>query len=323
MTRALVTGGAGFIGSHIARTLLQRGVGVRVFDNLSSGKEANLAPVREDVEFVHGDVRDLPAVRRAMAGVDQVFHEAAIPSVPLSVADPVATQEVNVNGTVHVLVAARDAGVRRVVLASSCAVYGGTALLPCREDDPPQPLSPYAVHKVSAELLCRVFNELFPLETVCLRYFNVYGPGQDGNGDYAAVVPRFLRALLTAEQPVVYGDGEQTRDFVYVEDVARANLLAADAAAVSGAIINIGSGLQTSLNAMLTAMSQMLQCTVAVVHREPRRGDILHSFADIARARGLLGYEPHFTLLDGLQRTARALDERHGQDLANAALPRT
>lgn len=304
--RYLVTGGAGFIGSHIAATLLQRGDRVRVFDNLSTGREANIAALQtfgNQVEIVRGDLRDLAAVRAAVAGVEVIFHQAALASVPRSLADPVASLETNVNGTQHILLAARDAGVRRVVMASSSAVYGNAPEQPKREDMTPEPLSPYAVHKLASEQLAGIFTKIFGLETVALRYFNVFGPRQDPTSEYAAVIPLFLTALLEGRRPVVFGDGEQTRDFVYIENIAQANLLAAEAPMAYGQVMNIGGGKRVSLNQLLAIAGGMLGIEVHADYREPRPGDVRDSMADISRARQLIGYEPRIDFREGLART--------------------
>lgn len=299
----LVTGGAGFIGSHIAATLLEAGARVRILDNFSSGRRKNLAALSGQVEVIEGDLRDPAVVRTAMQGVTMVFHEAAAASVPQSMKDPATTLEVNVTGTHQVLLAARDAGVRRVVFASSCAVYGNPEILPVREDMLPAPLSPYAAHKLIGEDLCRVFTHAYGLETVALRYFNVYGPRQDPASDYAAVIPRFLAALLHGEAPMVYGDGEQTRDFIYVEDIVRANLLAATSPDAAGGIFNIGSGQRVSLNGLLRLINGLLGTSSIVPHREPERaGDVHDSLASIERAQQVLHYAPRISLRDGLAR---------------------
>ncbi len=305
--RYLVTGGAGFIGSHIAQTLLEQGQEVRVFDDFSSGRESNLAVLKGRAEVVRGDVRDLAAVRAAVAGVEVVFHQAAVASVAQSVADPLGSLEVNVTGTQHVLLAARDAGARRVVYASSSAIYGDAPVLPKEERMSPDPLSPYALHKLTGEYLCRLFTRLYGLETVALRYFNVFGPRQNPNSDYAAVIPRFLTALLAGQRPVVFGDGEQTRDFVYIADVVRANLLAAAASQAVGETINIGSGEQHSLHDLLDVAGELLEVAVQPEYREARAGDVRDSLASIERAKSLLGYMPAVGFRKGLALTLEAL----------------
>lgn len=303
----LVTGGAGFIGSHLTEALLKRGAAVRIFDNFATGKESNIAHLAGQVEVVQGDLRDLAAVRAAVEGVEVVFHQAALASVPRSVADPLTTLECNVNGTQHVLLAARDAKVRRVVYASSSSVYGNTLTLPKRETMPTTPMSPYALHKATGEQLCRLFTQLYGLETVALRYFNVFGPRQDPTSHYAAVIPRFLRALLNGQRPVVFGDGEQTRDFTYISNVVQANLLAAEAPEAVGQAMNIGCGKQISLNELLRLAKSLSGTTIEADYQEPRAGDVHDSLADIQLAQQLLGYRPEAQFADGLVRTLEAL----------------
>ncbi|HEU4781875.1 MAG TPA: SDR family oxidoreductase [Ktedonobacterales bacterium] len=305
--RSLVTGGAGFIGSHIAQALLERGELVRIFDNLSTGRASNLDALHGEVEVVRADLRDAEAVRAAMKDVDVVFHQAAMASVPESLADPATTLDVNVGGTQNVLLAARDHGVRRVIFASSCALYGERPELPSHEALLPNPLSPYAVHKLTGEGLCSVFTRAFGLETVALRYFNVFGPRQDPASDYAAAIPKLTMALARGGNPVVFGDGEQTRDFVYVENVARANLLAADATEAVGQVINIGSGESISINEMLRVAADVLGAPLHPEYRDPRAGDVRHSRADISRARAVLGYKPSIEFREGLARTIESL----------------
>lgn len=302
----LVTGGAGFIGSHLAARLAMRGEAVRIFDNFSTGSETNVAAAGDQVEVMRGDLRDEAAVRRAMNGVSVVFHQAADPSVPRSLDDPRTCYEINVLGTLNVLLAARDAGVRRVVFASSCAVYGDSPVLPKSEQLPPEPASPYAASKLAGEELCAVFTRSWGLETVALRYFNVYGPRQDPQSAYAPVIPRFLQALLRGERPVIYGDGGQTRDFVYVGDVVQANLLAAEAPGVAGRVFNIAAGRSVSLYQLLLLMADLLGVPPKAEHLPPRSGDIRHSAADIRAARQALGYEPMVRLEEGLASTIAA-----------------
>ncbi|MGZ3601731.1 MAG: SDR family oxidoreductase [Ktedonobacterales bacterium] len=305
--RYLVTGGAGFIGSHLAQALVERGAFVCILDNFATGQEANLRDLDGRVEIIRGDLRDLQTVRAAVAGVDVVFHEAALASVPRSIADPITSLETNVIGTQHVLLAARDAGVRRVVYAGSSSVYGDALVLPKQEDMCPHPLSPYALQKLTGEQLCGVFTRIYRLETVVLRYFNVFGPRQDPTSEYAAVIPRFLTALLQRQRPVVFGDGEQTRDFTYVANVVRANVLAADSPDAAGQVLNIGCGERISLNDVLRIAQSLLDVSIEPEYREPRPGDVRDSLADITRARHLLGYEPSITVRDGLARTLEAL----------------
>ena len=306
--RYVITGGAGFIGSHIAEALMARGESVRIFDNLSTGKEANIAHLSGDtVEFVNGDLRDADAVRAAIAGAEVVFHQGALASVPRSIAEPVASLETNINGTLNVLLAARESGVRRVVYASSSSVYGDTPTLPKHEAMPTLPMSPYAVQKLSAEQLCGVFTRIYGLETVALRYFNVFGPRQDPKSEYAAVIPRFITAMLTGQRPIVFGDGEQTRDFTYIGNVVQANLLAADAPEASGFAMNIGYGERVSLNDVLDMAGDLLGTPANADYQAPRAGDVRDSLADISRARQLLGYDPRTSFREGLARTIDAM----------------
>jgi UDP-glucose 4-epimerase len=312
--RYLVTGGAGFIGSHIAEALLAEGHAVRVLDNLSSGHEENLDGLA--VEFVRGDIRDLAAVRAAAAGVDGVFHEAALVSVPESVEKPVENHEINVTGTLNVLVAAREAGVRRLVLASSAAVYGENPELPKREDMLPEPVSPYALGKIAGEYYLRVFADLYGVETAALRYFNVYGPRQDPRSMYSGVISKFADVLAAGDTPTIFGDGGQTRDFVFVKDVVRANLLAMRSArAGKGEVFNVGTGRKTSLLELLDALSGIFGRKTEPKFAPPRAGDIRHSVADISRAGEILGYRPQTALAEGL----RALVEhnRKGKQTAD------
>jgi nucleoside-diphosphate-sugar epimerase len=308
--RYLVTGGAGFIGSHITVALLKKGESVRVFDNFETGRRSNLKAFERlpgNVEVIEADLRNLAAVREAVQGVEVVYHEGALASVPRSVADPIKSLEVNVNGTQHVLVAARDAGVRRVVFACSSSVYGDTPTLPKREDMTPTPMSPYAIHKLTSEQLCGVFTRIYGLETVALRYFNVFGPRQDPKSEYAAVIPRFLTALLQQQRPIVFGDGEQTRDFTYIDNVVQANLLAATAEAANGEAMNIGCGERISLNEVLRIAFDLVGINTGIDYREPRTGDVRDSLADISKAQRLLHYEPTIKFQEGLAATLAAL----------------
>jgi len=305
--RYLVTGGAGFIGSHIAEALLDQGESVRVFDNLATGRQTNLAALKGRAQFIHGDLRDFDSVKAAVKGVEVVFHQGALASVPRSIADPIATLETNINGTQNVLIAARNAGVRRVVYASSSSVYGNTPVLPKHEDMPTNPLSPYAVQKLTGELLCRVFTQIYGLETVSLRYFNVFGQRQDPASEYAAVIPRFLTALIEKRQPIVFGDGEQTRDFTYIANVVQANLLAATAPEAVGYAMNIGCGERISLNTVLRIAGELLVVTIDAEYRDPRPGDVRDSLADINLAERLLGYKPIVGFREGLALTLDAM----------------
>jgi nucleoside-diphosphate-sugar epimerase len=312
--RYLVTGGAGFIGSNIVEELVRREERVRVLDNFSTGKRENIAPFLEDVELIEGDLRHLETVRQATEGVDYVFHQGALPSVQKSVDNPLDTDESNVRGTLNLLLAARDAGVKRVVCASSSSVYGDTPTLPKTEEMKPAPLSPYAVSKLAGEHYCRVFYQVYGLETVALRYFNVFGPRQDPTSQYAAVVPKFVTAMLKGEQPVIYGDGEQSRDFSYVTNVVQANLLAATAPGVGGQIFNIACGKRYNLLELVATINQILGTDVAPIHTAPRVGDIRHSLADIAQAREILGYQVEVEFKEGLRRLIAWYMEHEGQN---------
>ena len=305
MAKYVVTGGAGFIGSHLVRALVAEGHKVTVVDNLSTGDRKNLAEVEKDIEIVVADVRDTDLMRRVCKGADVVFHQAALPSVPRSIADPWSTNDHNVNGTLSILIAARDAGVRRFIYAGSSSVYGNTTELPKRETMPATPLSPYAVSKYAGELYCQVFCRAYGLETVVLRYFNVFGPRQNPDSPYAAVIPRFIRALLRRESPTIFGDGEQTRDFTYVENVVNANLAASRAPAgrVAGEVFNVGMGMSTSLKQLLGWLADITGFTPVPVYAPPRAGDVRASQADISKARQAFGYEPSVSLLEGLRRT--------------------
>ena len=304
----LVTGGAGFIGSNLAAGLLEGGERVRVLDNFLTGKRENLAGLAErygdSFEVVEGDLRDLETVRRAVAGASYVLHQGALPSVPRSVADPVLTNGINVGGTVNLLVASRDAGVRRVVYAASSSAYGDTPELPKRESMPPNPKSPYALQKLAGEHYMRIFCEIYGLETVSLRYFNVFGPKQDPASMYAAVVPRFITAILAGDSPVVYGDGRQTRDFTYVDNVVRANILACQAPkAACGKTINVACGERVSLLDILEILYDLASRRVPPRFEPARPGDVRDSLADVSRAEELLGYRPSVSFREGLLRT--------------------
>ncbi len=302
MSISLVTGGAGFIGSHLVEALLARGKKVRVLDNFSTGDEANLQSVRDRIEVIDGDITDLETVRAAMRRVDLVFHQAALASVPRSVADPVATHRACVDGTLHVLIAARDARVRRVVYAASSSAYGNSERLPKRESDAAMPLSPYAVSKLAGEQYCAAFSNVYGLETVRLRYFNVFGPRQAPDSPYAAVVPLFIRAMLAGRSPVLHGDGLQSRDFTYIDDVIQANLLAAEAPGVSGRLYNVACGRRTTLLEIVERLNAILGTNIEPTHTEARPGDVRHSQADITRANEDLGYTPRMDVERGLNK---------------------
>ncbi len=303
MAQYLITGGAGFIGSHIVDALLERGERVRVLDNFATGKPENLAHCRQRIELVEGDIRDLEVCQRVCAGADFVLHQAALGSVPRSVADPLTSHEVNVTGTLKMLLAARDAGVKRFVYAASSSTYGDHPELPKVEERIGNPLSPYAVTKYADELYAGVFARCYGLETVGLRYFNVFGPRQDPFSQYAAVIPLFVSALLRGAAPTINGDGEQTRDFTYVANAVAANLLACTATAAAEEVFNIACNERTSLNRLYARLQDLLGTAIPAVHGPPRPGDVRHSLADIGKAKGLLGYRGEVKFEEGLQRS--------------------
>jgi UDP-glucose 4-epimerase len=296
----VVTGGAGFIGSHIVEAIAGSHE-VVVIDNYSSGKQENLSTFSDNIDQIKGSITDLPLLRDACSGADGIFHLAAIASVARSVDDPVATHETNLTGTLNVLLAARDCGVKKVVFSSSSAVYGDEPTLPKRESMHPVPLSPYAVSKLSGEYYGKVFFDLFGVKTVSLRYFNVYGPRQDPLSEYAAVIPKFITRLLNNQAPLIFGDGKQTRDFVYVKDVVRANILAMQSTGTG--TFNIGSGESMDLNTLARTLAEILEVTIKPVHEKPRSGDIRDSVSDITAAKKSLGYRTHFSLTKGLEET--------------------
>lgn len=303
LSRCLVTGGAGFIGSHIATRLIREGCQVRVLDNLSTGHLRNLEHLGDAVEFFEGDVSDAEAVRRAVEGVDTVFHQAALPSVPLSIDNPVATHEACVTGTMHVLNESRLAGVRRVVYAGSSSAYGDNPEMPKRESMVPEVLSPYAAAKLAGEYYCESFAHSYEMEVVRLRYFNVFGPRQDPKSPYSAVIPLFAAALLEGRVPRIYGSGEQSRDFVYVGNVVNANILAATVPGVSGRVYNVASGLSITVLDLLHAICRHLEVPFAPEFYPPRQGDVVHSSAEISAMKQDLGYTTEFTFEQGLKET--------------------
>jgi len=302
MASYLVTGGAGFIGSHLSEELVRRGHRVRVADSLITGKRRNLDHV-DGVDFVEGDLADMDVAVRAVAGMEYVLHQAAIPSVPRSVTDPMTSHRANVDAALNVLLAARDAGVKRLVYAGSSAAYGNAPTLPKREDMPPNPLSPYALQKLMAEQYCQMFTALYGFETVTVRYFNVFGPRQDPGSPYSGVISLFATALLDGRRPTIYGDGEQTRDFTYVANVVDGVLRACEAPKAAGEVINVATGGRISLNELLSVMSGLVGARVAPIYKEERAGDVKDSQADITKARTLLGYVPIVGLEEGLRRT--------------------
>jgi nucleoside-diphosphate-sugar epimerase len=307
MERYLVTGGAGFIGTNLVEALLHQGKTVRVLDNFATGKKENLMPFRHDVELIEGSILDLETVQRACRKVDVVLHQAALPSVPLSVSDPLASNAVNITGTLHVLFAARDAGVRRVVVASSCAVYGNSPLMPKVETMTLGPVSPYAVQKLACESYCESFSLIYGLPTIALRYFNVFGPRQDPGSYYSAVIPKFIRMMLAGEQPTVYGDGLQTRDFVFIDNVVQANLLAAKAPAHISGNFNVATGRSISLVTLIEKLNLILGTKLEPLHAPAAVGDLRVSEANIDKIGSTLRYTPRVSLEAGLLRTADTL----------------
>ena len=315
--RALVTGGAGFIGSHLAARLVADGHEVRVLDNFATGRRSNIEAIGGDVELVEGDIQSYERAHKAVRDCEIVFHQAALPSVPRSIQDPLTSNATNVIGTLNVLLAARDEGVRRVVCASSSSVYGANPTLPKREDMPAVPISPYATAKLAGEGYCRSFGIGYGLETVALRYFNVFGARQDPTSQYAAVIPNFINALLVNQPVTIFGDGEQSRDFTHVDNVVQANLLAMDAANVSGKVYNIACGSKVTLNELVTELQELVGADAETVYAPKRAGDVPHSLASLDRARAELGYEPKVDLREGLSRTIAHYREQR----ASAALP--
>ena len=307
MAKAVVTGGAGFIGSHIADALLRQGWDVTIIDDLSTGRAENIANLLDSVEFIEKSILDEAALAQALAGAEVVFHQAAVPSVPRSIEEPLLTHEVNATGTLRVALAARAAGVKRIVYASSSSYYGDAKELPKREDMPPNPLSPYALQKFAGERYMVLTHKLFGVETVCLRYFNVFGPRQNPDSEYAAVIPKFIRLLKQGKAPVIFGDGSTTRDFTFISDAVEANLLAAAKPGVAGEVFNIAGGRQTSLNELVVLIGKTVGNSLPPEYQPFRLGDILHSLADISKAQKILGFTPRVSLEEGLLRTAAAI----------------
>jgi len=303
MPNYLVTGGAGFIGSNIVEALVRQGKSVRVLDNCATGKLSNLEGIINQIEFIQGDIRDLPVVREAVKDMDYVLHQAALPSVARSVEDPIATNEVNVTGTLNVLVAAKDEKVKRLVYASSSSAYGNSPVLPKREDMPANPISPYAISKYAGEQYCRVFYSLYGLETVVLRYFNVFGPRQSPDSQYAAAIPIFIKAFLEEKPATIFEDGEQSRDFTFIENVVQANLLACHVESAVGEVFNIACGKRTTVNDLAGTIKKLLDSPLEPVHGQARKGDVRHSLADITKAQRILGYEPKVDLETGVRKT--------------------
>lgn len=303
MATYVVTGGAGFIGSHIAEELVRLKHSVRIVDNFYSGKEENIAGIRPDVEIFRQDIAEVGKLNDIFKGADYVIHQAAIPSVPRSILDPISSNRANVDGTLNVLVAAKDTGVKRVVYASSSSVYGDSPTLPKREDMPSAPLSPYGAQKFFAETYCRVFTRVYGLETVSLRYFNVFGPRQDATSQYSGVFAKFIPAVLQDRVPTIHGDGLHSRDFTYVANVVAANLLACTAPGIGGEVFNVACGGRVTLNSLLEQINRVTGKNIAANHGEPRQGDIQHSQADIEKAASRMGYRPQVSFEDGLKKT--------------------
>jgi len=305
MSNVLVTGGAGFIGSNLTEALLQRGHFVRVLDDFSTGKRENLIFDKKFpfLEIVEGDIREFSTCQKAVKGIEYVFHQAALPSVQRSIEDPETSNAVNVGGTLNILLAAKETGVKRVIYASSSSVYGDTPALPKHEEMPSNPLSPYALQKYIGEQYCRLFYQLYGLDTISLRYFNIFGPKQDPNSLYSAVIPKFIDALLQGRPPIIFGDGEQSRDFTYIENVVQANLLAMSAEHLHGEAINIACGKRISLNQLLNVLKEILGSKLSPIYQEPRKGDVKHSLADICKGKEILNYEPTVGIEIGLEKT--------------------
>ena len=303
MTSYLVTGGAGFIGSNLVDELLRREHRVRVLDNLSTGRPENLAAVRERIDFFNADICNLETIRPCFAGVDYVLHLAALPSVPRSVADPISANRVNIEGTLNVLLAAREAGVKRVVFAASSAAYGDNPILPRVESHEPRPMSPYALTKVAGEYYCQIFTRLYGVEAVALRYFNIFGPRQNPHSQYTGVLSKFITAYIKGTTPTIFGDGEQSRDFTYIDNVVDATLRACIAPDAPGKVINVGVGGRFTLNQTIALLDQIFGKQVTPRYDPPRSGDVLHSQADISLARQVLGYEPKVPYEQGLKKT--------------------
>lgn len=304
MSFYLITGGAGFIGSNLSHTLLKAGHKVRIIDNFLTGRRENLEDIINDVQLIEGDIKNLNSMQKAADKVDYILHQAALSSVPRSVADPISSNQNNIDGTLNVLTAARDNNVKRVVLASSSSVYGDSIISPKIETTPRNPLSPYAITKYVSELYAKVFYSLYDLETVCLRYFNVFGPRQDPDSYYSAVIPKFIKSMLKGEAPTIYGDGEQSRDFTYIDNAVEANILASiSLKAGHGEVVNIACGERRSLNQLVDSINSILLKDIKPIYGDARKGDVKHSLADIELAKELLGYEVKVTFEEGLKKT--------------------
>lgn len=314
MITYLITGGAGFIGSNIvARLVKEEGNKVRILDNFSTGKIENIANFLDRIEIIEGDITELNTVKKALVGVDYCFHQAALPSVERSIKDPLTSNEVNIKGTLNILISSKELGVKRVIYASSSSVYGDTPVLPKREDMSPSPLSPYAVTKLTGEEYCHLFYTIYNLPTISLRYFNVFGPNQDPTSTYAAVIPKFITALLGEKEPTIYGDGGQSRDFTFVDNVVEANILATKATSGLGETFNIACGQRVTINELAKNLTKILNLAIKPVHLDPRAGDVRHSLADISKAQSCLGYEPKINFEEGLRLTVEWYKNRSGK----------
>lgn len=304
MTKYLVTGGAGFIGSNIVRSLLEKGAEVRVLDNYATGRPKNIKPYLKDIEFIKGDLAKLKDCEKAVKGITYILHEGAVPSVPRSVKDPIWTNNANITGTLNILVAARDAGVKRLIYAASSSAYGDSPVMPKVETMENRPKTPYALQKLTGEQYCQMFTKLYGLETICIRYFNVFGPNQDPNSVYSAVIPLFIKAVLAGKSPTIFGDGLTSRDFTYVDNVVSGNLLACEAEKeAAGQVINVACGYEVTLNQLLEKVNKYLKKNVKAVYAPERVGDVKHSLADITKAKKLLKYKPLVSFDEGLART--------------------
>ena len=305
MSNCLVTGGAGFIGSNLCKELLARGHRVKVIDNLSTGKIKNISPFIDKIKFINGDLKLKEDAKKACEGIDYIFHEAAIPSVIRSVEDPVVTNDANISGTLNLLIAAKEAKVKRVVYAGSSSIYGDSPVLPKKEDMKPDPLSPYAVSKLTGEYYCKVFSSLYGIDTVTLRYFNVFGPNQDPSSPYSGVISIFITKILEGKNPTIFGDGRQSRDFTFVKNVVEGNILAATVPLAANKIINIACGNRIDLNQLVNSLNEILNSKIKPIYTDSRPGDVKHSQADISLAREILGYSPRFSFKDGLVETVK------------------
>jgi len=314
LSNCLVTGGAGFIGSNLCKELLARGHRVKVIDNLSTGKIKNISPFIDKIEFIKGDLKLKEDAKKACEGIDYIFHEAAIPSVRRSVEDPVVTNDANISGTLNLLIAAKEAKVKRVVYAGSSSIYGDSPVLPKKEDMKPDPLSPYAVSKLTGEYYCKVFSSLYGIDTVTLRYFNVFGPNQDPSSLYSGVISIFITKLLEGKNPTIFGDGRQSRDFTFVKNVVEGNILAATVPLAANKIINIACGNRIDLNQLVNSLNEILNSKIKPIYTDSRPGDVKHSQADISLAREILGYSPRFSFKDGLIETVRWYNEEHEKE---------